>query len=259
MVTDEDYECGHRHNHVSMSLYIASECDEEFQENKDYSVRLLDSKDNAEIHTVNRKVVVMNGEQFTIITRIVQLLNKPFVVKTHVPIDERCNIMEKNRYRELPNHEETLLDGVPEAVPNYMKEHQSKAGPPNLNNLLYMHMKKMVCDHTTYFLCVNVSNNIIAKNNLVFRNNVVVISLTTDRTVGIMVLEKGFKVKQLQNCCIIQHIYILSKFCRKVYRTYLMVKLFRVNKDLERVKVYAATRLIHDYTPSDYIEPESKY
>ena len=38
-----------------------------------------------------------------------------------------------------------------------------------------------------------------------------------------------------------------------------MGKEFASDSALENVKVYAVTRLIHDYTPSHYIEPDSKY
>ena len=45
----------------------------------------------------------------------------------------------------------------------------------------------------------------------------------------------------------------------KGFVTYLMGKVFQSDKTLEHVKVYAVTRLIHKYTPSDYEEPESQY
>ena len=37
-----------------------------------------------------------------------------------------------------------------------------------------------------------------------------------------------------------------------------MGKVFSCDSELENVKVYAVTRLIHNYTPSRYVEPVSK-
>ena len=52
---------------------------------------------------------------------------------------------------------------------------------------------------------------------------------------------------------------ILPKWCRKRYGTYLMGKLFASDPDLENERVYVVTRLMHDYKPSQYVEPDSKY
>ena len=38
-----------------------------------------------------------------------------------------------------------------------------------------------------------------------------------------------------------------------------MGKVFASNSELENIKVYTVTRLIHDYTPSRYVKPVSKY
>ena len=52
---------------------------------------------------------------------------------------------------------------------------------------------------------------------------------------------------------------ILPKWRRKRYGTYLMGKVFASDSALENVKVYAVTRLVHDYRPSHYVEPDIKY
>ena len=54
-VTDEDYGYDHTHKPLSMELYTTSECDIKFHQKKDSSVQLLEFKDYAGIHTVNKK------------------------------------------------------------------------------------------------------------------------------------------------------------------------------------------------------------
>ena len=72
-------------------------------------------------------------------------------------------------------------------------------------------------------------------------------------------IEKNFKDKTKVNY-IIHYMCNLPKWwCRKGYRKYLMGKVFASDPELENVKVYAVTRLIHNYTPSDYDELGSKY
>ena len=101
-----------------------------------------------------------------------------------------------------------------------MKEHQLKEGPPDLDNLLYRYVKEMLCDHTTYVICTNAIDNLIYANNLCVRNDVVDVSPTKkDRIIGVMVLEKNFKVKQTHSNCIIHYIYVLPKFRRKGFKT----------------------------------------
>ena len=62
-----------------------------------------------------------------------------------------------------------------------------------------------------------------------------------------MVLEKGFKVQQYINNCIIHYIYILLNLSGKGYGTYIIGKVFRSDKELEFAKIiwfyYTNTRL----------------
>ena len=58
---------------------------------------------------------------------------------------------------------------------------------------------------------------------------------------------------------IIHYMCILPKWRRRGCETYLMGKVFAYDSELENVKFYAVTRLIHDYTLSHYVEPVSKY
>ena len=46
------------------------------------------------------------------------------------------------KIRVLPNLEEILLDIIPQSVPDYMKEHQPEEGHPDLDDILYRHVKK---------------------------------------------------------------------------------------------------------------------
>ena len=52
---------------------------------------------------------------------------------------------------------------------------------------------------------------------------------------------------------------ILPKWRRKRYGPYLMGMAFASDTLLETVKVYAVAKLVHDYTPSHHVEPDSNY
>ena len=45
------------------------------------------------------------------------------------------------------------LNGIPNLLPNYMKEHISKGGFIGLDYMLYRHVKEIMSNYTTYFLC----------------------------------------------------------------------------------------------------------
>ena len=79
-----------------------------------------------------------------------------------------------------------------------------------------------------------------------------------DTIIGVMVIEKNVVEKSQVNC-IIHYMSILPKWRRKGYGKYLMGMVFASDSSLENVKVYAVTRLIHDYTPSHYVEPYSNH
>ena len=113
----------------------------------------------------------------------------------------------------------------------------------------------MVCYHTAYFLYNNVSNNLIDVEHLSVRNDVADMSLATNnRVIGVMVLDMDFKVKRILNNCITHYIYILPKLRCKVFEHTLWLIYSKV-MNLEYIIDYAVTRLIQDYTPSDYEEP----
>ena len=96
--------------------------------------------------------MIINGEQFVIVSNIVQLITNYFVAEAHIQIDRKQKLMETNKSRVLPNHEEILLNRISESIPDYMKEHQPKEGPPDLNNMLYRRVKKWYASiqHTSY-------------------------------------------------------------------------------------------------------------
>ena len=73
-----------------------------------------------------------------------------------------------------------------------------------------------------------------------------------------MVIEKNVIHKSQVNY-IIHYMYILPKWCLKGYGPYLMGKVFASDSSLENAKIYAVTRLIHDYKPFHYVELDSKY
>ena len=111
--------------------------------------------------------------------------------------------------------------------------------------MLYRHVKQMIWDHTTYFICANISVNLIVKKHLIVRNDAAEISPLSDRIIGIMVLENNFKVERIPNFCIIHYICILPKFLHKGYGSYLMGKSFSSDKELKHIAVYTVTRLMH--------------
>ena len=53
----------------------------------------------------------------------------------------------------LPKNDKTLLDGIPDIVPNYTKKDTTKEVFIDLDCMLYIHMKEIVSNYTTYFLC----------------------------------------------------------------------------------------------------------
>ena len=129
-----------------------------------------------------------------------------------------------------------------------MKEYKTKYGVMGLDCMLCRHVKEVVSNYTTYFLCVE--DYIDSKN--------VKSESPHDTIIGVMVIDKNVVEKSQVNC-IIHCMGILPKWCRKGYGKYLMVMVFVSDSSLENIKVYAVTRLIHDYTPSHYVELDSNY
>ena len=64
------------------------------------------------------------------------------------------------------------MDGIPESVPDFIKVHQPKKVKPDLDDMLYRHMKLMVCNHTSYVLCTQVSNDCTYVSSLSVTNSV---------------------------------------------------------------------------------------
>ena len=73
-----------------------------------------------------------------------------------------------------------------------------------------------------------------------------------------MVIENNVLVTNMVNC-IIHCMCILLKWRDKWYGKYLMGKAFSSDPEIQDGRIYAVTRLIHNYTPSDCYEPSSKY
>lgn len=117
-----------------------------------------------------------------------------------------------------------------------------------LDCMLYRYVKEVVSNYSTYFLCAEDS----------FHSKNIKSESCHDTIIGVMVIEKNVVYKSQVNC-IIHYMCILPKWRRKGYGTYLMGKAFASDSALENIKVYAVTRLMHDYTPSHYVEPDSKY
>ena len=69
-----------------------------------------------------------------------------------------------------------------------------------------------------------------------------------------MLIEKDILGQGIVNC-IIHYIYFLPKLRNKGYGQYILGKAFSSDPEIENEKVYALTKLIHDYNPSEYEEP----
>ena len=65
-----------------------------------------------------------------------------------------------------------MLDGISESVPDFIKVHQPKKGKPDLDDMLYRHVKQMLCDHTSYVLCTQVSGDCTYVSNFSISNSV---------------------------------------------------------------------------------------
>ena len=106
----------------------------------------------------------------------------------------------------LPKSDDTLLDYIPESVPDFVKVHQPKKGKPDLDDMLYRHVKQMVCDHTSYVLCTQFSGDCTCIFDLSVTNSVA--DLTPDKKgkiIGVMVIETKLEVKNLQITCWSNH------------------------------------------------------
>ena len=112
----------------------------------------------------------------------------------------------------LPKPPKILLDGIPDGVPNYMKEYKSKEGFIDLDDPLYRHAKEMVCNHTEYLLWIN---------DPTVRENKKGHSTSNDKTIGVMVIEKDILAKGMVSY-IIHYMCNLSKFRHKEYGKYVM-------------------------------------
>ena len=90
----------------------------------------------------------------------------------------------------LSKYEDTLLDGIPESVTEFIKVHQPKKGKSDLNNMLYIHLKQMVYNNTSYIICTPVSGYCIDVSNLSVTNSVAGLILENkSKIIGVMVIE----------------------------------------------------------------------
>ena len=71
----------------------------------------------------------------------------------------------------LPKDDKTLLDGIPDEVPNYMKEDKTKDDDIDLDCMLYIYVKEIVSNYTTYFLCAeDYVGGMLLKRNIYWHN-----------------------------------------------------------------------------------------
>ena len=89
-------------------------------------------------------------------TQTIILITKSFDAKTHVQRDKTCKLMARNGWKGIifSEHDTTLLDSIPNVVPNCMEEHSTKDGVFDLDYMLYRHVKEMIYNNTTYFICI---------------------------------------------------------------------------------------------------------
>ena len=110
----------------------------------------------------------MNGVKANILSQMMQLIINTFEAKPHPQKDMKSNLMIRS-YRIcdniLPKNDKKLLDGIPYIVPNYMNEDKTKDESIELNCMLYIYVKEIVSNYTTYFLCAeDFINNKYAKS-----------------------------------------------------------------------------------------------
>ena len=214
---------------------------------------------------LNRQPVVLDGEGIAIVAQIVQLIINCFEAKPHVQKDRNQKMFVRHMINQnaktvtLPKSNYILLDKIPESVPDFIKVHQSKKVKPDLDDMLYRYVKQMVCDHTIYVLCTEVSGDCTYVYNLSVTNSVA--DFTPEKKgkiIGVMVIETRLEVTKVKNNCLIHYMCILPKSQHKGYRRYFMIKVFKYDAQLNG-RVYAVTRLIHDYILYSYDKPESEY
>ena len=86
----------------------------------------------------------------------------------------------------LPKNDKTLLDVIPDVVPNYMKEDKTKDGIIDLDYMLHIYVKEIVSNYTAYFL--------YAKGYI--DSNYVKSETYADTIIGVMVIEKNVNKNQ---------------------------------------------------------------
>ena len=117
----------------------------------------------------------------------------------------------------LPKNDKKLLNGIPYIVPNYMKEDKIKDGAIDLDCMLYRHVKEIINNYTTYFLCTEESIDSKHVNS----------ETCTDTIIGVMVIENNVSEKSKVNR-IIHYIYILPKWHRRGMEYILWVRYLQV-------------------------------
>ena len=98
----------------------------------------------------------MNGVKVNIGSQMIQLIINSFEAKPHPHKDTKRKLM-LSHYRIcdeiLQKNDKTLLDGIPDVVPNYTNEGKTKDGTIDLYCMSYIHMKE-ICNQLHNILLI---------------------------------------------------------------------------------------------------------
>ena len=96
----------------------------------------------------------MNGLKVNIVTQMILLIINSFDAKPHLQKKMKRMFMNNDRACNLLLQRAThLLDDIPNVIHNYTMEHQSKGDFVDLDYMLYIYLKEIVSNYTTYFSC----------------------------------------------------------------------------------------------------------
>ena len=125
-ITDKDYENDFRRKYVLIGLNTTTKgigCNQQI-------VQAIECYNYDRMKIFNRQPVVLNGERIADVAQIVQLIVNCFEANPHVQKDRkrkkyvRHMINQNSNNITLPKSYDTLLDSIPESVPDFIKVHE---------------------------------------------------------------------------------------------------------------------------------------
>ena len=193
MLVKEDYDNNRRTKAITLNRW----------KHQSNSIKKIDFREGPKVTSVYLNNVEMIGVEVNIVSQMAQLLLNSFKAQLHPQKDMKRKLILRNReFRKssLTEYDNTLEHIIPDVILNYMKEYKTKDETMGLDFLLYRHVKEIVSNYSTYFLCAEDS----------FHNKNIKIEPCYDTIIGVMVIEKNIVYKSQVGCIIIICVYCKS-------------------------------------------------